>query len=82
MNTTGMLEFENKVAEYVKETKNHVLYRVTPIYEGENLLANGVQMEAYSIEDNGKGIQFNVFVYNVQEGIEIDYKDGSSTLSK
>ncbi len=82
MNTTGMLEFENKVAEYVKETKNHVLYRVTPIYEGENLLANGVQMEAYSIEDNGKGIQFNVFVYNVQEGIEIDYKDGSSALSK
>lgn len=80
MNTIGMLEFENKVAEYVKETENHVLYRVTPIYEENNLLATGVQMEAYSVEDNGKGIEFNVFVYNVQDGIEIDYKTGDSKL--
>lgn len=81
MNTVGMLEFENKVAAYVKETENHVLYRVTPIYEGNNLLATGVQMEAYSIEDNGEGIQFNVFVYNVQSGVEIDYKTGESKLN-
>ena len=82
MNTVGMLKFENQVAEYVKETENHVLYRVTPIYEGNNLLSNGVQMEAYSIEDNGEGIKFNVFVYNVQDGIEIDYKTGESRLKK
>lgn len=81
MNTVGMLEFENKVASYVKETNNHVLYRVTPIFEGNNLLATGVQMEAYSVEDNGKGIQFNVFVYNVQKGIQIDYANGDSKLT-
>lgn len=80
MNTVGMLEFENKVANYVKETHNHVLYRVTPIYDGDNLLATGVQMEAYSVEDQGGGIRFNVFVYNVQEGIEIDYRTGDSKL--
>ena len=80
MNTVGMLEWENKVADYVKKTNNHVLYRVTPIYDGTNLLATGVQMEAYSVEDDGKGIRFNVFVYNVQDGIEIDYKDGTSRL--
>lgn len=80
MNTKGMLEFENKVANYVKETGNHVLYRVTPIYEGDNLLVSGVQMEAYSVEDNGKGIKFNIFVYNVQDGIRIDYKTGESEL--
>lgn len=78
MNTEGMLQFENKVAEYVKSTKNHVLYRVTPVFEDNNLVATGVVMEAKSIEDNGKGISFNVFVYNVQDGIEIDYSDGSS----
>ena len=78
MNTKGMLEFENKVANYVKETNNHVLYRVTPIFEGNNLLANGVQIEALSVEDDGKGINFNVFVYNVQDGITIDYKTGNS----
>lgn len=78
MNVEGMLPFENQVADYVKETKNHVLYRVTPIYEGANLLASGVQMEAYSVEDNGKGIKFNVYVYNVQDGIEIDYNTGES----
>lgn len=82
MNTKGMLAFENKVAEYVKNTNNHVLYRVTPIFEGENLLATGVEIEAYSIEDNGRGIEFHVFVYNVQEGIEIDYKTGDSKLKK
>lgn len=80
MNTVGMLEFENKVANYVKETNNHVLYRVTPIFEGNNLLASGTQMEAYSIEDQGKGISFNVYVYNIQEGITIDYKTGESQL--
>lgn len=80
MNVEGMLPFENEIAEYVKSTKNHVLYRVTPIYEGANLLASGVQMEALSVEDNGKGIKFNVYVYNVQDGIEINYSDGESTL--
>ena len=82
MNTVGMLEFENKVAKYIKETNNHVLYRVTPVFEGNNLLATGVEMEALSIEDNGKGIKFNVFVYNIQDGIIIDYKTGNSTLNK
>jgi len=81
MNTEGMLEFENKVAEYIKETNNHVLYRVTPIYKDTNLLASGVQMEALSIEDNGKGIKFNVFVYNVQDGVTIDYLSGESKLN-
>ena len=82
MNTVGMLQFENKVAEYVKETNNHVLYRVTPIFEGTNLLASGVEIEALSIEDNGIGIKFNVYVYNVQEGITIDYSNGDSSLNK
>ena len=82
MNTTGMLQFENKVAEYIKETNNHVLYRTTPIFDGDNLLASGVQIEALSVEDNGEGIKFNVFVYNVQEGIEIDYTTGDSNLVK
>lgn len=80
MNTEGMLDFENKVANYVKETANHVLYRVRPVFEGDNLLASGAQMEAYSVEDNGKGISFNVYVYNVQDGISIDYKTGDSKL--
>lgn len=80
MNTKGMLEFENKVANYINKTNNHVLYRVTPIYEDDNLVATGVVMEAKSIEDNGKGIKFNVFVYNIQSGIEIDYKTGESKL--
>lgn len=78
MNTVGMLPFENKVANYVKETNNHVLYRVTPIYDGDNLLASGVEIEAESVEDDGTGIKFHVFVYNVQDGIEIDYKTGDS----
>ena len=78
-NVEGMLPFENKVANYIKSNeKNHVLYRVTPIFEGDNLLASGVEIEAYSVEDNGKGICFNVYVYNVQPGITIDYKTGES----
>ena len=82
MNTIGMLDFENKVANYVKKTNNHVLYRVTPIFYEDNLIASGVEIEALSIEDNGKGIKFNVFVYNVQDGIKIDYKTGNSELIK
>ncbi len=78
LNNYGMLPFENMIADYIKETGNHVAYRVTPIYSGNNLLANGVQMEAYSVEDNGKGICFNVYCYNVQDGVTINYKDGSS----
>lgn len=80
MNVQGMLPFENMVAEYVRDTKNHVLYRVTPIFEGENLVARGVQIEAKSIEDNGKAICFNVYVYNCQPGIIIDYHNGASYL--
>lgn len=80
-NVSGMLPFENQVADYIRENEdNHVLYRVTPIYEGANLLASGVQMEALSVEDNGKGVKFNVYVYNVQDGIEIDYSTGKSYL--
>lgn len=82
MNTEGMLPFENMVADYIKETGNHVLYRVTPVFEGDNLLATGVLMEAKSVEDDGEGILYNVFCYNVQPGIEIDYSDGSSTLAE
>lgn len=80
MNVEGMLPFENMVADYIKETDNHVLYRVTPIYNGEDLVAQGVQIEAYSVEDNGEGVCFNVFVYNVQPGVEIDYATGESRL--
>lgn len=78
LNTQGMLPFETKVSDYVKSTGNHVLYRVTPIFEGDNLLANGVLMEAYSVEDDGAGICFCVFVYNVQPGIGIDYATGDN----
>ena len=78
-NVEGMLPFENKVAEYVRETGNHILYRVTPIFEGENLVASGVLMEAKSVEDNGESVQFNVYCYNVQPGINIDYATGKST---
>ena len=78
LNIEGMLDFENEVADYVTETNNHVLYRVTPIFEGNNLLASGVQMEAYSVEDKGEGIEFNVYCYNVQPNIELDYATGSS----
>ncbi len=77
-NVDGMLPFENMVADYVKETNNHVMYRVTPIYEGNELVARGVQIEAYSVEDYGSGIHFNVFCYNVQPNVIIDYMDGSN----
>lgn len=82
MNTGAMLDFENEVADYIKKTKNHVLYRVTPIFDNNNLLAKGVQMEALSIEDNGAGVKFNVFVYNVQSGISINYLNGDSKKIK
>ncbi len=78
MNTEGMLPFENMVADYIRETNNHVAYRVTPIYDGNDLVAKGVQMEAYSVEDDGDGICFNVFCYNVQPGVSIDYSTGRS----
>lgn len=81
MNTEGMLPFENMVADYVQETGNHVLYRVTPIFEGDNLLATGVQMEACSVEDEGDGICFNVFVFNVQPQIVINYTNGDSSYA-
>lgn len=81
LNVQGMLPFENMVADYVKETGNHVLYRVSPIYQGNNLVASGVQMEAQSVEDKGAGILFNIYCYNVQPGVEIDYATGKSRLS-
>lgn len=81
LNIDGMLPFENMVADYVKETGNHVMYRVTPIFEGDNLLANGVLMEGYSVEDKGAGVSYCVFAYNVQPGIEIDYATGESKLA-
>ena len=71
LNVTGMLPFENEVADYVESTGNHVLYRVTPVYDGDNLVASGVQMEAESVEDKGAGVSFNVYVYNVQPGVLI-----------
>ncbi len=82
MNTKGMLPFENMVADYINETGHHVAYRITPIFLGNNLVASGVQMEAFSIEDNGEGICFNVYVYNVQPDITIDYATGKSTGPK
>lgn len=82
MNVDGMLPFENMIADYVKETNNHVMYRVTPIFNGDNLLANGVLMEAYSVEDSGDGILFNVFCYNAQPGVSIDYETGESSLNE
>lgn len=81
MNVQGMLPFENMVADYIKETGNHVLYRVVPVFEGENMLASGATMEAWSVEDNGEGICFCVYVYNVQPGVELDYETGESWLA-
>lgn len=81
MNVQGMLPFEDTVAEYVKRTGHHVLYRVTPVYKGKNLVASGVQMEGYSVEDQGKGICFHVYVYNIQPGIQIDYATGDSVYT-
>ena len=77
-----MLPFENMTADYVKETKNHVLYRVTPAFKGDNLVADGVLMEAESVEDQGEGVEFCVFVYNVQPGVTIDYATGDSWLDE
>lgn len=81
LNVEGMLPFEDMVADYVRETENHVLYRVTPVFEGDDLVASGVQMEALSVEDEGTGVMFNVYVYNVQPGIQIDYATGESSLA-
>lgn len=78
MNVSGMLPFEEKVGDYVRETGNHVMYRVTPVFEGDNLVADGVQMEALSVEDNGKGVSYNVYVFNMQPGVRIDYATGES----
>lgn len=78
LNTMGMLPFENMVADYVKETENHVLYRVTPVFVDDELVARGVLMEGYSVEDGGEGISYFVFCYNVQPGVIIDYKTGDS----
>ena len=80
MNIEGMLPWEERVANYIDRTNNHVLYRVTPIYEGKNFVASGVLMEAYSIEDNGEGISFCMYCFNVQPGIEIDYRTGESKV--
>ena len=82
LNIEGMLPFENMVADYIKETGNHVLYRVTPVFEGNNLVASGVIMEGWSIEDNGDGICFYVYSYNNQPGIVINYANGDSALSE
>lgn len=78
LNVIGMLPFENMVADYVHETNNHVLYRVTPIFDGSDLVARGVLMEAWSVEDGGEGVCFNVYCYNVQPGVEIDYATGDN----
>lgn len=80
MNIEGMLPFENMVDDYVDESGNHVMYRVTPVFEGGNLVADGVIMEAYSVEDSGEGINFEVYCYNVQPGIEINYQTGDNWL--
>lgn len=81
-NVEGMLPFENMIADYIKETGNHVLYRVTPVFDGRNLVARGVQMEAWSVEDNGEGVCFNVYAYNCQPGITIDYATGENWLTQ
>ena len=82
MNVEGMLPFENEVYDYVESTNHHVLYRVTPIFEGDNLLASGVEMEAMSVEDDGDGISFHVYCYNVQPNIIIDYATGDSAVDE
>ena len=82
LNVVGMLPFENQVADYVEETGNHVLYRVTPIFKDAELVARGVQMEAWSVEDDGAGVCFNVYAYNVQPGVEINYTTGESWLAQ
>ena len=81
-NVTGMLPFENRVADFIRNTHKHVLYSVTPVYRGDDLVARGVVMEAWSVEDDGKGVHFNVFVYNVQPGVVINYADGTSRAAR
>ena len=81
LNVTGMLPYEDQVADYVHDTDNHVLYRVTPVFDGDNLVADGVEIEAASVEDKGASLQFHVFCYNVQPGVVIDYKTGDSHLA-
>ena len=81
MNVEGMLPYEELVGDYVRKTGNHVLYRVTPVYEGDELVARGVQMEGFSVEDSGRAVRFNVFVYNIEPGIQIDYATGDSWAS-
>jgi DNA-entry nuclease len=78
MNIQGMLPIERDIADYIRDTGNHVLYRVTPCFEGIELVARGVHIEAYSVEDSGRGISINIFAYNVQPGIVIDYLTGDS----
>lgn len=80
LNTKGMLPFENMVADYIKDTGNHVMYRCTPVFAGNESVARGVHLEAYSVEDKGDGICFNVFIFNVQPGVKIDYLTGESSL--
>ena len=82
MNSELMLKYEMDVIHYVEDTDNHVLYRVRPLFKGNELVARGVEMEAYSVEDNGAGLSFHVFVYNVQPGIEIDYATGESKIAE
>lgn len=82
LNVDGMLPFEDEIADYVNNTGNHVLYRVTPVFNGDNLVASGVQMEAESVEDSGEGVKFNVYCYNVQPGIGIDYATGDSWVDQ
>lgn len=82
MNVSGMLQFEDKTAEYIRQSGNHVLYRVSPVFDGSNLVASGVLMEALSVEDNGSGLSFCVFCYNIQPGIEINYSDGESQIAE
>lgn len=82
MNANIMLSWEEQVMRYLDNSSNHVLYRITPYFEGKNLLATGVEMEAYSIEDNGAGVCYHVFIYNVQPGIGIDYSTGENWALK
>lgn len=82
LNVTGMLPFENEVTDYIKETDNHVMYRVTPLFVDDELVARGVYMEAYSVEDNGAGISYNVYCFNVQPNITIDYATGDSHVTE
>lgn len=82
LNTEGMLPFENKVANYVEKTGNHVLYRASPVFDDNNLVASGVQIEALSIEDDGAGVRFNAYCYNIQPGININYATGESSLAE